>query len=116
MGLIEIEGMQFYAFHGHFDTERIVGNKFQVDIHFEADCSKAAFSDNLNDTINYQEVYNIIKKVMQKPSLLLEHVTQRILDSLSYAFPQMINIKVKVSKLNPPMGGEIEKVSVTLSQ
>ena len=116
MGLIEIEGMQFYAFHGHFEAEQIVGNNFQVDIQFETDFSKAAISDNLNDTINYQEVYNLIKKEMQKTSRLLENVAQRILDSIFKAFPEINICKVKISKLNPPMGGEIEKVSVTLSK
>ncbi len=116
MGQIEIEGMQFYAFHGHFETERVVGNKFQVDLSFETDCSKAAVSDDLNDTVNYQEVYELVRTEMQEPSRLLENVAQRILDCLSHAFPGVRNTKVKVSKLNPPMGGEIEKVSITLSK
>ena len=116
MGLIEIEGMQFYAFHGHFEAERVVGNNFQVDLHFKTDCSKAAMSDNLNDTVNYQKVYDIVKKEMETPSHLLEHVAQRILDSLFLAFPEISDTKVKISKLNPPMGGEIEKVSITLSK
>lgn len=116
MGLIEIEGMQFYAFHGHFDTERVVGNKFRVDLSFETDCSKAAISDDLNDTVNYQEVYELVKREMQEPSRLLENVAQRILDCLFKTFPGIKNAKIKISKLNPPMGGEIEKVSITLSK
>ncbi len=116
MGLIKIEGMKFYAFHGHFEAERVVGNNFEVDIQIKTDCSKAANSDNLNDALNYQEVYLLIKSEMEKTSRLLEHVAQRILDVLFLKFPEIEKAKIKISKLNPPMGGQIERVSVTLSE
>lgn len=116
MGIIEIEGMQFFAFHGHFEAEQIVGNHFQVDIRFETDCSKAAISDDLKDAVNYQEVYNLVKKEMEITSHLLENVAKRILDALFLCFPVINEAKVKISKLNPPMGGEIEKVGVTLTK
>jgi len=116
MGLIEIEGMHFYAYHGHFETEQIVGNDFIVDLQIDTDCKKAGLSDNLDDALNYQAVYTVIKNVMSIKSRLLENVTQRILDALFADFPNIEKAKVKVSKMNPPMGGEIEKVSVTLSR
>ncbi len=116
MGLIEIEGMHFYAYHGHFETEQIVGNDFIVDLQINTDCNKAALSDNLDDALNYQAVYTLVKKEMAIKSRLLENVAIRILDALSSEFPNIKNAKVKVSKMNPPMGGEIEKVSVTLSK
>jgi len=116
MGLIEIEGMHFYAYHGHFETEQIVGNDFIVDLQIDTDCKKAGLSDNLDDALNYQVVYTVIKNVMSIKSRLLENVAQRILDALFAEFPNLENVKVKVSKINPPMGGEIEKVSVTLSR
>lgn len=116
MGLIEIEGMQFYAFHGHFEAERIIGNKFEVNVQLETDCTKAAIYDDLKDALNYQEVYNLIKLEMEKTSHLLENVAKRILDSLFTHFPKLKKAKIKISKLNPPMGGEIRMVSVTLSQ
>ena len=115
MGIIEIEGMKFYAFHGHFEAEQIVGNEFIVDLRLETDCNKAAISDNLVDALNYQVVYEIVKREMAQPSKLLENVAKRILDSLKFQFTSIINVSVKISKMNPPMGGEIEKVSVTLS-
>jgi dihydroneopterin aldolase len=116
MGLIEIEGMHFYAYHGHFETEQIVGNDFIVDLQMNADCDKAAISDNLDNALNYQAVYMLVKKEMAIKSRLLEHVAKRILDALFNEFPNLEKAKVKVSKLNPPMGGEIKKVSVTLSR
>ncbi len=116
MGIIEIEGMRFYAFHGHFESEQVVGNEFLVDLTIETDCSKAAVSDNLRDALNYQTVYGIVKKEMAVPSHLLENVAKRILDSLYLNLTTIQKAKVKISKMNPPMGGEIKKVSVTLSR
>jgi dihydroneopterin aldolase len=116
MGLIEIEGMHFYAYHGHFEAEQIVGNDFIVNLEMRVDCCKAADSDNLDDALNYQAVYTLIQKEMAIKSRLLENVAKRILDALFAEFPNLQNAKAKVSKMNPPMGGEIEKVSITLER
>ena len=116
MGLIEIEGMQFYAYHGHFESERIVGNEFIVDVSLETNCTRASETDNLENALNYQAVYEIVKKEMQQKSHLLENVAKRILDALYAGFSTIQKAKVKISKMNPPMGGQIEKVSVTLSR
>jgi dihydroneopterin aldolase len=116
MGLIEIEGMQFYAFHGHFESERKVGNEFKVDLKLETDCNSAAVSDDLNDALNYQSAYEIVKTEMSATSHLLENVAKRILDSLYSNFESITKAEVKISKMNPPMGGQIEKVSVTLTR
>lgn len=114
MALIEIEGMEFYAFHGHFDVEKIAGNRFLVDLKIEADCCKAGQSDQLEDTLDYQKAYLIVKEEMAIPSNLLEHVCQRIISRIKAEFPEAQKVIVKVSKMTPPMGGQIEKVSVTL--
>lgn len=114
MGIIEIEGMQFYAFHGHFESEQKVGNKFTVNLRMETDCGPASISDNLDDALNYQTAYEIVKQEMVVPSHLLEHVAKRIIDSLYKNFPAIKKAEIKISKLNPPMGGEIDKVNVTL--
>lgn len=114
MGIIEIEGMHFYAFHGHFESEQRVGNEFIVALKIETDCSRASISDNLDDALNYQTVYEIVKKEMTVTSHLLENVAKRILDSLYLNFQTIKKSEIKISKMNPPMGGEIEKVSVTL--
>lgn len=116
MGFIDIEGMKFYAYHGHFKAEQVVGNWFEVNITIEIDCEKAAESDDLNDALNYQAVYENIKKSMQQKSALLENVAKRIIDELYAQFPSIEKCRVKISKLNPPMGGEIERVSVTLEK
>lgn len=116
MGNIEIEGMEFYAYHGHFPVEQVVGNRFIVDLTLFTDCTKAANSDDLTDALNYQEVYRVVKEEMQIASHLLEHVADRILKRLYREFESLEKAKVKISKLNPPMGGEINSVSVTLER
>ncbi len=114
MGLIQIEGMEFYAYHGCFKEEQIVGNKFLIDLSIEADCDKASKTDDLNNAVNYQTAYTIVKKEMEKKSYLLENIANRILESLYKNLPNIKKARVKVSKINPPMGGKIEKVSLTL--
>jgi dihydroneopterin aldolase len=114
MGLIQIENMEFYAYHGHFKEEQIVGNRFLVDLTIETDMQVPAKSDDLNDALNYQVAYNVVKEEMQSKSHLLEHIAGRILDSLYDQFTTIKKATVKVSKMNPPMGGQMERVSVTL--
>lgn len=116
MGRIAIEGMQFYAYHGHFEAERVVGNSFTVDLWMDTDCSAAAVSDNLDDALNYQAAYTLVKKEMAVTSKLLENVADRILNALMFEFSQLEKAEVKITKMNPPMGGEIEKVSVSMAR
>ena len=109
--------MEFYAFHGHYREEQIVGNKFLVSLTIEADLNKPAASDNLKDTINYFTAYRVVKEEMDKKSKLLENIAKRIIDAIYAQFDGIDKVTVKVSKMNPPMGGgRIEKVSVTLSR
>lgn len=116
MGLIQIENMEFYAFHGHFKEERIVGNKFLVDLTIETEMKVPAGSDNLKDAVNYQKVYDIIKSQMGMKSHLLEHIAGRIIDAIYAEMHGIDKITVKVSKMNPPMGGKIGAVSVVMSR
>lgn len=116
-GIIEIEGMEFYAFHGCYKEEQIVGNRFIVDMTFETDVMSATQSDSIEDTVSYLDVYNVVNKQMMIPSHILEHVAQRIIDAVLEQFsPLITHIKVKVSKCNPPLGGHVKKVSVTLEK
>ncbi len=114
MALIEIEGMEFYAYHGHFEVEKIAGNRFLVNLKIEADLSKAGQSDKLEDTLDYQQAYLAVKEEMDVSSDLLENVAQRIINRIKSEFQNIQKVSVKVSKMNPPMGGQIEKVSLTM--
>ena len=112
MGKILIEGMEFYSYHGCFVEEQIVGNKFTVDVIIDYNIELAAETDELNETINYQSVFMLVKKEMAIKSKLLENVSKRIADSIKESFPKINQLKVKVSKINPPLGGQIQKVTV----
>lgn len=116
MGTICIEDMEFYSFHGHFKEERIVGNKFRVDLTIETDMKVPKESDNLKDAVNYQRAYEIVKAQMEMKSHLLEHIAGRILDAIYSELSGIGKVTVKVSKMNPPMGGKIGSVSVVLSR
>jgi 7,8-dihydroneopterin aldolase/epimerase/oxygenase len=116
MGLIQIENMEFYAFHGHYKEEQIVGNKFLVDLTIETDMSVPSKSDNLKDAVNYQKAYQIVKDEMGKKSYLLENIAGRILDSLYSEMAGIKKVTVKVSKMNPPIGGKIGSVSVVMEK
>ena len=107
--------MEFYAFHGHYREEQIVGNHFLVDVTIETDTDKAGKSDELRDTLNYQTAYLVVKREMETTSNLLEHIATRILDALYNELSGIIKASVKVSKLNPVMGGRIGRVSVELT-
>jgi dihydroneopterin aldolase len=116
MGLIQIENMEFYSFHGHFKEERIVGNKFIVDLTIETDMKLPSQTDNLKNAVNYQRVYEIVKAQMDTKSHLLEHIAGRILDAIYAEMTDITKATVKVSKMNPPMGGKIGSVSVVISR
>lgn len=116
MGVIRIEQMEFYSYHGHYEEERIVGNRFLVDLMMETDCSAASQSDVLEDALDYQKAYELVQEEMKQKSFLLEHIARRILDTLFNNFDNLELAEVKVSKLNPPMGGKIKAVSVTLQR
>ena len=106
--------MKFYAYHGVLEQERRVGNTFVVDLTLTAPLEKAVQSDQLEDTINYAEVYELTKQEMNIPSQLLEHVAGRICRALRHHFPQIEQSEIRVSKLNPPFGGDVHSASVLL--
>ena len=116
MSIISLHGMEFFAYHGCFAEEQVIGTKFVVDLTLEADTSKAETSDDLAKTVNYQMVYKSVKEEMQIKSKLLEHVARRILDRIFRDFPAVSHAELKISKLNPPIGGKVHSVSVRLER
>ena len=115
MGMISIEGMEFFSYHGHFKEEQVIGTRFIVDLFVQVDTRLAEKSDKLNDTVNYLAVYETVKQEMAQQSHLLEHVANRILVAVHEKYPEITDAEVKISKLNPPLGGKIDRVCVTLS-
>ena len=108
--------MEFFAYHGCYKEEQVVGNQFVVNLKLKTSSTEAEKSDKLKDALNYQHAYQIVKKEIGVTSNLLEHVCGRILDSLFEQLEMLEEASVKVSKMNPPMGGKMERVSVTLTR
>ena len=114
MSKISLEQMEFYAYHGCFKEEQIIGPDFLVDLFLETDTETAEKSDDLADTVNYQEVYLLVKKEMEIKSKLLEHVGRRILHAVKNQYPLVHGAEIKISKMNPPLGGKMKSVSLTM--
>ena len=108
--------MEFHAYHGCLEHEQQLGNTFIVTLSMELDTSLAGATDELVHTLNYQLVYDVVKAQMKIPSKLIEHVGQRIVDTLFSAFPQIQVLAVKLSKMNPPLGGKVDCVTIELSK
>lgn len=106
--------MEFHAYHGCFEQERAEGNLFKVDLKMEIPLKKAAKSDRLSNTVDYGEIYKIVREEMEEPSNLLENVAWRITEAICRKF-EVPALVVKVSKHNPPVGGACEWSSVTVS-
>ena len=111
---VALEGMEFFAFHGFYDEEQKIGNKYGVDLRVYVDLAAAAATDSLPRTINYEQLYAIVLAEMRLPARLLEHLGQRILDRVLHQFPHVAIVEVSVSKFNPPLGGICERARVTL--
>ncbi len=115
MGKLLLDNMIFNSHHGCFPEERIIGNKFVVDFSAEVDMTRPGLTDSLDDAVNYQSIYNIIKGEMDQPSSLLENVASRILAHIREEFPMIEHASVSVAKLNPPLGGEVGDSKVIIS-
>jgi len=116
MGKIIVKGIKLYAYHGCTDEEQKIGTHYEVDVIIDANLKKAAKSDKLNDTIDYAIVYEIVKEQMAIKSRLIEHVAQRIIDKLLVKLPAIEKIKVRVSKISPPINGVLDGVCVELKE
>ena len=116
MGKILVEEMEFHAYHGCNPEEAKIGGSYLVDVTVETDFSKPSSSDKLSDAVDYVAIYDITKKEMSVRSHLIEHVAKRIHDSVKKKFSDAKKIKVKVEKLNPPIGGKVKSVSAVVSE
>lgn len=114
MGTISLDGMHFFASHGVLPEERSEGNDFTVDLKVEADTDRASKSDDIGDTVDYRQLYDIVKEEMDKPSALLEHIAGRIIRRIGTEVGGVLAVSVTVTKMNPPLGGDVTSSSVTL--
>ena len=116
MSKITLENMEFHAYHGCLEHEKTLGNTFIVTLTMDLDTTLAGKSDELSDTLNYQLVYDVVKQEMEIPSKLIEHVGQRIVEKVCSSFIQITTLKLKLSKLNPPLGGKVVAVSIEIEK
>ena len=112
MGIIKVENIKVFAYHGCLDEEAKIGSFYRVDIKVKADLSKSAKTDELNDTVDYVHLNDIVKEEMAIRSKLLEHVVDRIMNRILDEISLTKFVKVSVSKINPPIGGNVEMVTV----
>lgn len=113
---ILLENLKIYAYHGVLPEETLTGTYYLLNVELHADLWKASESDDLLDTINYAEINAIIHEEMKIPSKLLEHVIGRIINRLGQEFERLIYVRVKLTKTNPPMQGEMDGVSVEMEK
>ena len=116
MGLVSLKVLEFFAYHGYYDEEQKVGNKYSVDITVRADLNRAAVKDELSQTVNYEALYRIARDHMQVRSRLLEHIGYEIIQSIFHEFPKVQWVEVCISKFNPPIGGVCKEAKVTLRE
>ena len=116
MAIISLEGLEFFAYHGVHDFEKKQGNNFIVDVEVEVNVPNAEEEDKLDGTIDYEVLFKVVASQMAIRSKLLEHVSARICDAILNQWPQIINVKVKVGKLNPPIGVVCKMSGVTITR
>ncbi|NNE01634.1 MAG: dihydroneopterin aldolase [Eudoraea sp.] len=114
MDTIEVKNIRLYAYHGCLKEESIIGSDYIVDVLVNADLKKASRSDNLEDTADYVLIHRIVKEEMAIASKLLEHVAARISNRILAEIPLVKKGVIGVSKINPPIGGDVEKVSIKI--
>ena len=114
MGVIKVENIRVYAYHGCLKEETKIGSDYRVDLKIKANLKPSSVTDELVDTVDYVFLNRIIKEEMAIPSKLLETVAKRILDRIFKEDAMVAKATVWVSKLNPPIGGDVERVTIKM--
>lgn len=111
---VHIDGIRLHARHGVLPQEQLTGNDYIINVRASYDISRAMQTDDVADTLNYAEVYNIIKEEMNVPSKLIEHVAGRIADRLMDSYSQISSVMLRITKCNPPMGADCNGAGVEI--
>ena len=116
MDSIKLKNIRVYAYHGCLDEEGHIGSDYLVNLKVKADLTQASKTDSLADTVDYVLLQSIVRKEMAFRSKLLEHVAERIMDSVLTKSEMVREVKVSVAKRNPPIGGDVAEVRVTMTK
>ena len=114
MGKVILKDIRIYAFHGCMEEEELIGSDYIVNLEVETNMHQPANSDLLKDAVDYVQLNTIVKEEMLIRSRLLEHIAQRIIDRILKQFPIVKSVEVKVAKQNPPIGGDVREVCVSI--
>lgn len=114
--IIEVNGIRLYAFHGCLDEEGLIGGNYTVDVRLTTDFSSAAKTDNLSETIDYVDVNRIVSEEMGVRSKLIEHVGKRIINRVKSECKGVNTIQVKITKICPPINGDVENVAIIIEE
>ncbi len=114
MGLIILKNIRTFSYHGCLEEEAKIGSNYRTDLKIETNLTPSALSDNLSDTVDYVLLNHIVVTEMAIRANLLEHVAYRIKQRIIAEIPSVLSVKISVSKLNPPIGGDVQAVSVVL--
>lgn len=115
MAIISLEGIKMFGRHGFYEEEKILGNEFIIDLFVETEISDAAEEDDLFKSVNYETLFYLCKVEMKEPAKLLETVGNRIVDRINEHFENIEGVRLKLTKINPPLDGEVEKASIEIS-
>ena len=113
-GYVFLRNVRFHAHHGVLEQERVTGGDFLVSLRMGYPLEKALETDCVDDTLNYAEVYEVVKREIAVPSSLLEHVAGRIIETIRREFPKVKTIDLMLTKCNPPMGADCDGAGVEL--
>lgn len=116
MGTIKLNNIRTFSYHGCLVEEAKIGSDYRVDLEIKTDLRKSAQTDDLADTVDYVHLNKIVVEEMVIRSKLLEHVAQRIITRCFAEIPSISRIKLAVSKLNPPIGGDVEAVTIEMEE
>jgi dihydroneopterin aldolase len=116
MGNIKLKNIRTYSYHGCLVEEGKIGSDYTVDLEIKTDLRKSSISDNLEDTVDYVLLNRIVTEEMNIRSKLLEHVAHRIITRIFKEVPSISRIILGVSKLNPPIGGDVEAVTIEMEE
>ena len=116
MGTIKLQNIRTFSFHGCLPEEAKIGSDYRVDLEVKTDLRKSAQTDELIDTVDYVLLNRIVVEEMAIRSKLLEHLAQRIIERIFREIPSVSRIILAVSKLNPPIGGDVEAVTIVMEE
>jgi dihydroneopterin aldolase len=111
---INLEGMDFHAFHGCYELERLTGSHFEVSLRIVSSLGRVAEDDDVTQAVNYLTVYETVREQMAVSQHTIERVAQNIINALHGSFKQIVAVECTVTKIAPPLGGKVNRVSVTL--